>query len=106
MLASGDFDNLSGSQMPAREQVSKEEAKENKEDYYIRNRTDIEPEEICGYCNKHALEAREYQLKSLKKPALYCENCGYLCIICRAYLPDPPEHPQEDTLTCPKGHRL
>ncbi len=106
MLSSGNFDDLSGSQMLASEQSTEDETKKEKEDYYIRGRTDIEPEEICCHCNKYVLKSREYQLKSVKKPVLYCENCGYLCIICRDFLPDPPEHPQQDILICPTGHSL
>jgi hypothetical protein len=106
MLSRGNFDDLSGCQVPASEQPIEDETKKDEEDNYIRGRTDIVPDEICCHCNKYVLQVRDYQLKSVKKHVLYCENDGYLCIICRDFLPDPPEHPQQDILICPKGHHL
>ncbi len=105
MLSTGNFSTLSSSNILSSEESSKDEMEEEDEDSYIKGRTDIEPD-ICPHCNKYPLEKRKYPLKNIKKSVLYCENDGYLCIICRSFLPDPPEHPQQDVLICPRGHNL
>lgn len=104
MLPTGNFNDLLDNDMPANEESSEDETEEE-EDNYIRGRTDIDPE-ICPHCNKYPLEGRKYPLKNTQKSVLYCENDGYLCIICRSFLPDPPQHPQQTVLICPKGHVL
>jgi len=72
-------------------------------DNYIKGPTVINPV-ICPHCKKYYLEVRKYHKKDAANNVLHCENCGYLCIICKDYLPDPSK--RNVVLTCANGHSL
>ena len=103
MLHTGDFnERFDHSTIDDEEQP---EDDEDEIDNYIKGPTVINPK-ICSNCKKHILEVRRYHKKDTENNVLYCDNCGYLCIICGISLPDPSKRSRIAIIKCANGHSL
>jgi len=99
MLHTGSFNERFDNSIPDDEEQPEDE--EEEEDNYIQGPTELQPR-ICPHCKKYNLEVRKYHGKDAKNNVLHCENCGYLCIICKDFLPNPSK--RKVVLTCTNGH--
>ena len=103
MLHTGSFNERFDNAIPDNEEQTEDE--EEEEGNYIQGPGVIK-RKICPLCEKYDLEVRKYDDKDAVNNVLYCENDGYLCIICKKSLPNPSKRSPKAAIKCINGHSL